>query len=413
VILGITSIDDFQTYLVRNKYTVDAQAVLLAELRDAVTEAEAARAKRAAAAGATVETRVPLATVARAARLGIVTPDVYEQRLTDAGYTDDDIAIEWICSPWKSPTSRRRARAPMRRKRRPKIAGCRSTSSRGPSSWASPRSTTTARARSRSTTPRPTSIPSSPCSTADVQAVRDAEARRATIDGQLKSRNLSLSELEAAVKAGQMTIDAYTARLVALGYGSDDADLLTTLLTLKLPAPPEGVAVEWSPKRFVGVAVTSRSFCSASTYQCGRLSARVESLEQWRARMDTRSTASTTGCGDRAAHQREDVNMLRFKPEVRIGVFTDALDIMLVVAAEWSLLHKLDVVSTRSPTTRRAASPTRCTNSTWRSTASRSATWRQTGSRSRTISASSCRPGSTSCSRARTCTSNATRTGRR
>jgi hypothetical protein len=36
--------------------------------------------------------------------------------------------------------------------------------------------------------------------------------------------------------------------------------------------------------------------------------------------------------------------MLRFKPEVRIAVFTDALDIMLVVAAEWSLLHKLDVV---------------------------------------------------------------------
>jgi hypothetical protein len=32
------------------------------------------------------------------------------------------------------------------------------------------------------------------------------------------------------VKAGQMTIDAYTARLVALGYGADDADLLTTLL---------------------------------------------------------------------------------------------------------------------------------------------------------------------------------------
>lgn len=36
--------------------------------------------------------------------------------------------------------------------------------------------------------------------------------------------------------------------------------------------------------------------------------------------------------------------MLRFKPEVRVGVFTDALSEMLTVAAEWSLVRKLDVV---------------------------------------------------------------------
>jgi hypothetical protein len=72
----------------------------------------------------------------------------------------------------------------------------------------------------------------------EVQQVQDAEARRAVIDGQLKQRNLSLSELDAAVKAGQLTIDQYNARLLALGYGADDADLLTTLLQLKLAAAP-------------------------------------------------------------------------------------------------------------------------------------------------------------------------------
>jgi hypothetical protein len=36
--------------------------------------------------------------------------------------------------------------------------------------------------------------------------------------------------------------------------------------------------------------------------------------------------------------------MLRFKEDVRIGVFTDALNTMLRVATCWSLLHKLDVV---------------------------------------------------------------------
>lgn len=36
--------------------------------------------------------------------------------------------------------------------------------------------------------------------------------------------------------------------------------------------------------------------------------------------------------------------MLRFKPEVRIGGFTDALARMLMTAADWSVEHKLDVV---------------------------------------------------------------------
>lgn len=37
---------------------------------------------------------------------------------------------------------------------------------------------------------------------------------------------------------------------------------------------------------YVGIGVTIAIFLLGVTYQCGRLSARVESLESWRARMD-------------------------------------------------------------------------------------------------------------------------------
>lgn len=36
--------------------------------------------------------------------------------------------------------------------------------------------------------------------------------------------------------------------------------------------------------------------------------------------------------------------MLHFKPEVRIGAFTEPIAVMLRVAAEWSLEHRIDVV---------------------------------------------------------------------
>jgi uncharacterized membrane protein (GlpM family) len=261
VILGITSIDDFQTYLVRNKYTVDAQAVLLAELRDAVTEAEAARAKRAAAAGATVETRVPLATVARAARLGIVTPDVYEQRLTEAGYTDDDIAIEMDLlaveiADFQAARARADAAKAAAEDRGLSLDQLARAVKLGVASIDDYRSRAVALNYAAADVDTLVAVLE-----ADVQAVRDAEARRATIDGQLKARNLSLSELEAAVKAGQMTIDAYTARLVALGYGSDDADLAHNAANTETAGAAGGeLTVEPSPVAFVGIGVTVAIF---------------------------------------------------------------------------------------------------------------------------------------------------------
>jgi hypothetical protein len=238
VILGAKTADDFSAYLVANKYTLDAQGVLVAELRNDVAEAEAARAKRHAAESAAVDTHAPLATVAQAARLGIIAPDVYEQRLRAAHYTDDDIAIEMdLLAVEIADVQAQRAKAAAAEAKANDPALSLDTLARAVKVGVATMDDYRARAIE-------IGYSSDEIATLvgvleqEVQQVQAAEARRAVIEGQLKQRNLSISELDAAVKAGQLTIDQYNARLLTLGYGADDADLLTTLLQLKLAAAP-------------------------------------------------------------------------------------------------------------------------------------------------------------------------------
>src|SRR5262249_33844664 len=94
VILGAKSRDEFGAFLLAQGFTADAQTVLLAELDDDGREAEIARRRRDEAIAARAHARAPLADVARAARLGLIPPAVYQQRLVAEHFTPDDLAIE-------------------------------------------------------------------------------------------------------------------------------------------------------------------------------------------------------------------------------------------------------------------------------------------------------------------------------
>lgn len=94
VLLGHATLDEFDQYLVTANFTPRAHELLVAELRDDLAQADAARRLREQADASPEPRRLPLATVRRAARLGIVPPQAYVDRLVAVGYTDDDIAIE-------------------------------------------------------------------------------------------------------------------------------------------------------------------------------------------------------------------------------------------------------------------------------------------------------------------------------
>jgi hypothetical protein len=236
VILGLKTFDDFQTWLLQQKYTTDAQAVLVAELRDDVVQADAARRKREAPAAGGGAPAIPLSTVARAVRLGIVPPALYQQRLIDAGWSSDDIAIEMALLiqeiadvvAAKTKQAQRDAPAPPPTLTLAELA----TAARAD---VLPIAAYQARAHALGysnddveTLVRVLQV--------SVDAAADARARRAELEAKRAPVGPSLADLRAQVLAGELTLEAYVARLTAAGLDPVDVDMLASLLADELAA---------------------------------------------------------------------------------------------------------------------------------------------------------------------------------
>jgi hypothetical protein len=230
VLLGLKTDQDFQGYLVKLGYTSEAQAVLVAELRRDVADAESARLQRQTLEGAAVAVDLPLSRITAAARLGIITPDAYAQRLEALGYTDDDIAIEMELllqeiAQVQATRAKQTATDTLAAGRGLSLADIARAVKAGAASLADYR----ARAIALGYTTDDAELLVSTLQ-AELDALDDARKRRVTIDGELAARTLSLGQLEDAVKAGAITLDAYQQQLEAWGYGADDAELLAALL---------------------------------------------------------------------------------------------------------------------------------------------------------------------------------------
>jgi hypothetical protein len=230
VLLGGRTDQDFQAYLVRQKYTSDAQAVLVAELRRDVADAETARQQRQTAEGAADTVDLPLSRITAAARLGIISPDAYAERLAALGYTDDDIAIEMELLLQEI--------ADVQATRAKQTAADAAGAARGLSLSDVARAVKAGRASVNDYRARALDLGYTAADAetlvgtleAEIATLDDASRRRVTIDGELAARTLSLGQLEDAVKAGAITLDAYEQQLEAWGYGADDAQLLAALL---------------------------------------------------------------------------------------------------------------------------------------------------------------------------------------
>jgi len=236
VVLGAMTRSAYEQFLVAQGFTADAQIALMADLDDAVAEAERARRRRTEAEGRSGRPVLPLSTVARAARLGLIPPATYEARLAADGYDREDIAIERDLLVFEM------AELAAAKRRRDELEAERATPDLSLASVASAVKLGVAtieqyraRAISLGYVPADVTMLVSVLQE-ELQTLADARERRRAIEEELRPRNLSIAQLEQAVKGGLMTVAQFIANVQALGYLEDDAELLATLLVDELVA---------------------------------------------------------------------------------------------------------------------------------------------------------------------------------
>jgi hypothetical protein len=230
VLLSVQSADWFQAFLQEQNFTVDAQVVLMAELRADLAEAEAARARRTLPAPAPKPRRVPLTTVRRAAQLGLISPATYEARLLEDGFAEEDVALDLELllleiADVQATRAKRDAAEAAGAARGLSLADVARAVKAGVASIEAYRARAVELGYSLEDAGTLVDVLET-----ELAALADARARRDQVGAELTARNLSLAQLEEAVKKGFQSIDWYAGELVGLGYGADDVELLVALL---------------------------------------------------------------------------------------------------------------------------------------------------------------------------------------
>jgi hypothetical protein len=234
VVLGVTTEDQFQSYLVQNRYTSDAQLVLLAELRADVADAELARRRRETPAPEPATPGSPLSTIRRAAQLGIVPPDAYLDRLRDAGYSDDDldIELELLLTEIADVQAARRKRdepAPATAPPGPSLADLERAVKLGVASLGQYR----ARAVELGKSPEEIDLLAAVVER-EVQSLAAAHKAHDDLGLRLAAGGDNLKALDAGVKDGTLEIVDYVAELEARGVASDEAQLVAAYVAFTL-----------------------------------------------------------------------------------------------------------------------------------------------------------------------------------
>ena len=234
VLLGVRTEDDFQRFLIQENFTTDAQLVLLAELRADVAEAESARARREVPTPGPQATGISVSTVRRAAQLGVVTVQAYVDRLTRAGYSAEDIDLEidlllFEIQDAAAAREKRSAPAPVPAPPGPSLAELERAVRAGVATL----DQYLARAISLGRTAEDAGMIAAVLAR-ELETFSAARKRREQIAFELAAGGVSLAELEAGAKSGELTIEAYAAQLAGLGYSAADGEMLGALLALEV-----------------------------------------------------------------------------------------------------------------------------------------------------------------------------------
>jgi len=230
VVLGTRTDDEYQRFLVEENFTTDAQAVLLADLRFAVADAEDARRRREQTAPATVSRGLALSTLQRAARLGVITPDTYSDRLRVLGYSADDRAIELELllleiADVHDARAQSEAAEPAALARGLSLEQTARAVRAGALTLEDYRAAATEAGLDTDAVNVVVAVLAQ-----DVGTLTDARAVRADVLRWLADQNVSLEELEKAVTKGGQPFDVFIGELEQRGVGADEAELVASLL---------------------------------------------------------------------------------------------------------------------------------------------------------------------------------------
>lgn len=242
VLLGTRTLDDLNRFLVEQRFTADAQEVLMADARAAVAEADAARQRRESEDRGPQAPGISLATLRRAARLGTIAPDTYAARLEAEGWSADDVAIDLDLllleiAEVQAARAKRSAPAPA-----PAVPGLTLAQlERAVKSGAASVNDYRARAIALGYSAADVDTLAGVLG-AELEDLEAARARQAGIALQLAARGVVLEDLEAGVRAGQVAIADYERQLEAWGFSADDGELLGSLLQFALEGSSEGGA---------------------------------------------------------------------------------------------------------------------------------------------------------------------------
>jgi hypothetical protein len=226
VVLGVKTLDEFSAYLIANRYTTDAQEVLIAELRADLDDAELARRRRAAPTPGRATPGATLATIRRAAQLGIVSPDAYLDRLRALGYTDDDLDLELELllteiADTQEARRRRDADPPAGAPAGLSLAELERAVKAGVSTIEAYR----ARAVALGKSPEEIEVLAAVVEH-EAQTLSAARAAHDNLGLRLAAAGDDLKALDAGVKDGSLTIVDYLAELAARGVDADEAQLV-------------------------------------------------------------------------------------------------------------------------------------------------------------------------------------------
>jgi hypothetical protein len=240
VLLEIRTLEDFQAFLIAENFTSEAQLVLLAELRLDMENARDARERRERPPAPPEPRELPLATVRRAVILGAVSVDTYIARMRRAGYVEDDIGldVELLLTEIADIRHRQLARE----------AAENALRNRGLSLEQTARLVRAGLASIDTYRARAIELGYSGIAaeelvdllTIEVAHERAGLERRDLLAAELAARDVSLEELEARVRSGELTIDAFIDTLRRLGVQPDDAELVAAVLLAQLEEAEDG-----------------------------------------------------------------------------------------------------------------------------------------------------------------------------